>query len=238
MKKYRPSKGGVSLRILVIEDDVDLSELIEYTFINEKVIVDTCTEGDEGLRLMKERAYDLVLLDRMLPRLDGLSVIKAARADGIHTPVLMMTALGQINNVVDGLESGADDYIVKPFHMQELVARVHALSRRPTAWTGKKKMHVGNTTFHPTTLLLSTEKKELLLSKKEAAMIEFFFRHPNTQLPRSSLLSYVWGPDAPIEEGNLENYVYFVRRQLKNVDSNLAIKTVRGIGYTLVVPHV
>lgn len=226
------------MRILLIEDDIDLNEVLSYTFTTEGFMVDTCTEGDDGLRFMRERAYDLVLLDRMLPRLDGLSIVRIARSEGIQTPVLMMTALGQLTDVVAGLEAGADDYIVKPFHIEELVARVHAMSRRPVSWVGETVLTLSNTQFHPTTNLLSTEKKEVLLSKKESSLLEFFFRHPDTNLPRSSLFSHVWGPDAPIEEGNLENYIYFLRRQLKEVDSLLSIKTIRGVGYQLVSSHV
>ena len=160
---------------------------------------------------MQENMYDLVLLDRMLPSMDGTQVLKEARQSNISTPVIFLTALGELQDKVNGLNCGADDYMVKPFAFEELLARIHSIMRRPGKWG------------------------DLNLSGRESALLEVFLRNPGQVLPRNLLLSRVWGMESDVEEGNLDNYIHFLRRRLKSVESTLVFKTIRGIGYQLEV---
>lgn len=218
---------------MLIEDDAMLANSLAYSLRQNGYTVDVCAEGDDGLRWLEKGIYDVVLLDRMLPRLDGLTLLKIARSQGIVTPVLMMTALGSLSQVVEGLDSGADDYIVKPFATEELLARVRAMERRPRVWEISKQLSLGPLTLDLLESTLTHGKEHTTLSQREAHLLEIFFKHPNQTLPRSTLLSHVWGPDAGVEEGNLENYIHFVRRRLQAVDSPLEIRTVYGVGYRL-----
>lgn len=226
------------MRILLIEDDIDLCEAVVYSLEREAHTVDVCHEGDDGLRYMRQRAHDLVLLDRMLPRIDGLTLLKKARQEGVGTPVLMVTALGGLDYIVEGLDHGADDYIVKPFAIPELLARIRAMSRRPRRYEGGGSIAHGTLIFDIATKTLTNEGYSCTLSKREAALFEFLISNVGKKLPRSVLLSRVWGPDAPVEEGNLENYIHFLRQRLRVVNSSLILTTIRGVGYLLEEKHV
>ncbi len=145
----------------------------------------------------------------------------------------MITALGSLENRIEGLDLGADDYIVKPFEVQELLARIRAISRRPRVWDGKADIQCGGLELNPMKLTLKHGKKSVSLSKKEAALLEMFMKNPGNPLPRTVLFSHVGGPDAGVEEGNLDNYIYFIRQRLDAVDSPLVIATIRQVGYCL-----
>lgn len=223
------------MRILLIEDDQALCDTIRVQLQNQGYIVDFCYDGQDSLYFIKQQAYDLIILDRMLPSLDGIQVLKAIRALHITIPVIMVTALNSIGDKVTGLDAGADDYLAKPFALEELLARIRALSRRPVEWTTSERLSFGNTTFDITNLTLTGPKSTCSLSKKEGQLFEVFFKQPETALPRSFLLSRVWGPASEVEEGNLDNYMHFLRRRLRTVGSNTEIKTLRGTGYILEV---
>lgn len=221
------------MRILMIEDDTDLQRAVSYALTAQEYTVDCCTEGDDGLRWMMESAHDLVLLDRMLPRLDGISVLRRARAAGVTTPVLILTALGKVEDLVEGLDHGADDYLVKPFAIEELLARIRAISRRPRVWEAGGLLQKGGLRLDPRLKSLHCGDRTCSLSKRETDLLEILLKNAGQIIPRSTLLTHVWGPDAQVEEGNLENYIHFVRRRLKAVRSPLALSTVRGVGYIL-----
>jgi DNA-binding response OmpR family regulator len=157
--------GDIRMRVLIIEDDTELSELISFALSEEGYTVDCCYEGDDGLRWMREDAHDVVLLDRMLPRMDGTTVLRKAREQGVATPVLMITALGSLENRIEGLDLGADDYIVKPFEVQELLARIRAIGRRPRAWDGNADIQCGGLSLDPLKLILSHGDNTVSLSK-------------------------------------------------------------------------
>lgn len=135
------------MRILMIEDDVKLCEAVCYQLEREGYTVDVCSDGDDGLRWVRQQAHDLVLLDRMLPTMSGTTVLERMRADGITTPVLIVTALDTVANRVEGLEAGADDYLVKPFAMEELIARIRAMGRRPRQWEGAARLKAGYVSY-------------------------------------------------------------------------------------------
>ena len=224
------------MNILMIEDDKDLCEAVSFRLEQEGFSVTACHDGEEGLYYMGETPYDLVILDRMLPHMDGIQVLKEARSRQLKTPVLMLTALGELDDRLSGLNGGADDYMVKPFIFEELLARIRCLLRRPASYTAfADTVFLGDITYVPQTRTLSSHDKSCTLSSREGNLMEVFLRNPGQTLPRQLLLSRVWGLETDVEEGNLDNYIHFLRRRLKTVKSALQIKTVRGVGYQLEV---
>lgn len=224
------------MNILMIEDDKYLCEAVSFRLEQEGFSVTACHDGEEGLYYMGETPYDLVILDRMLPHMDGIQVLKEARSRQIKTPVLMLTALGELDDRLSGLNGGADDYMVKPFIFEELLARIRCLLRRPASYTAfADRVFLGDITYIPQTRTLSSHDKSCTLSNREGNLMEVFLRNPGQTLPRQLLLSRVWGLETDVEEGNLDNYIHFLRRRLKTVKSALQIKTVRGVGYQLEV---
>lgn len=224
------------MNILMIEDDKDLCEAVSFRLEQEGFSVTACHDGEEGLYYMAETPYDLVILDRMLPHMEGIQILKEARARQIKTPVLMLTALGELDDRLSGLNGGADDYMVKPFIFEELLARIRCLLRRPASYTAfADTIFLGDITYLPQTRTLSSHDKSCTLSSREGNLMEVFLRNPGQTLPRQLLLSRVWGLETDVEEGNLDNYIHFLRRRLKTVKSALQIKTVRGVGYQLEV---
>lgn len=225
------------MKILIIEDDAELAQAIKFRLEKEDFTVDVCHDGEEGLYYMQENSHDLVILDRMLPGLDGTKVLREARKARIFTPVIFLTALGELNDKITGLECGADDYMVKPFAFEELLARIRCILRRPGKWDDSALLRLGDISFDPETSRLMKDAKECTLSRRESALLEVFLRNPGQILPRPMLLSRVWGMDSDVEEGNLDNYIHFLRRRLRAVDSTLHLKTIRGVGYQLEVYH-
>ena len=224
------------MNILMIEDDRELCTAVSFRLEQEGFSVTVCHDGEEGLYYMQESPFDLVILDRMLPHMNGIEILKEARSRQIKTPVLMLTALGELNDRLSGLNGGADDYMVKPFAFEELLARIRCLLRRPAVYqSSSRSVSLGDVTFVPETRTLSSHEKTCTLSSREGELMEVFLRNPSLTLPRQLLLSRVWGLEADVEEGNLDNYIHFLRRRLKTVESTLQIRTVRGIGYQLEV---
>ena len=224
------------MRILIIEDNDALCEMVTFHLTQEGYTVDTCTDGDDGLHWARQQAHGLILLDRMLPVMNGISVLKWLREEGVSTPVLILTALGTIQERVEGLDAGADDYLVKPFAVEELLARVRAMCRRPQKIDLVGLITIADVTFDAARSSLLGKLGACRLSARELRLAEVLFQNMNQTIPRSILLARVWGPDAGVEEGNLESYIYFLRRHLLAVGSNLQIKTMRGVGYMLEVP--
>lgn len=225
------------MRILIVEDDKELAESIQAQLAKEGFTVDVCHDGEEGLYYMQEKIHDLVILDRMLPYMDGVSVLREARKSHVYTPVIFLTALGELNDKITGLDCGADDYLVKPFAFEELLARIRCLLRRPGQWDDSMLLKLGDISFDPKSNRLCKGSRECTLSKREGALLEVFLRNPGQILQRTVLLSRVWGLDTDVEDGNLDNYIHFLRRRLKAVGSSLSLKTIRGVGYQLEVFH-
>lgn len=221
------------MRILLVEDDKRLAEAVKYQLEKEGFTADICENGDDGLQWILEGACDLVLLDRMLPGMDGLTLLKTIRRKGINLPVILLTALGELEDRIRGLDTGADDYLVKPFAFGELMARIRSVSRRPSAWEQGKSLSYGDLTLIPAEKRLEGPAGACELSKREADLFEVFLKNPVQTLPRSTLLLRVWGPEAEVEEGNLDNYIHFLRRRLRMLESTLRIATARGVGYRL-----
>ncbi len=216
------------MRILIIEDDQDLCRFIALALEQSGCAFDICHTGNDGLFFAKNQVYDAIILDRMLPELDGLTVLKALRRHGILTPVILATALDGLCDRIDGLDAGADDYLVKPFAVEELMARIRAVTRRPGNLQISPSITALGLTLTPDSRRLDFNGASLTLSKKEAALLGFFLT-----LPRARILSYVWGASSEVEEGNLDNYIYFLRRRLKSLKAPIQLTTIHGVGYRL-----
>lgn len=224
------------MRILLAEDDEKLNETLVYGLTRAGFDVDTCFDGEDALFYGEQDIYDVILLDRMLPHMEGSEVLVALRKKGICTPIILITALGMLSDKVEGLDLGADDYLVKPFALEELLARIRCVIRRPRQIVDEEAAALADITWHAAENRLSGPTGSCTLSKRETALLQAFFKSDGATLSRSSLLLKVWGPDSDVEEGNLDNYIHFLRRRLKTVGSRLTIKTVRGVGYIMVDP--
>ena len=223
------------MRILIVEDNVELNETLAYHLKREGYDVDTCLNGDDAWFYIQENVADLILLDRMLPGCSGTELLRRMRSGGNSTPVLMLTALGTLSDRVEGLDMGADDYLVKPFAIEELMARIRSLSRRGTGSVSLQPdaLAYEDLTYRTQIGELNGPGGSCTLSKREGALIEVFLRNPKQTLSRGQLLTRVWGLLNDVEDGNLDNYIFFLRRRLKSVASGTSIQTVRGIGYRL-----
>lgn len=221
------------MRILLVDDDQGLLGALCFHLKRAAYTVDTCENGADALGLMLHQAYDVVILDRMLPGMDGMAALRAARAQGLKTPVLMLTALDAVGDRVEGLTAGADDYLPKPFAVEELLARVAALGRRPPALESLDTLHFGDISLQAGKRLLQGKRAALALTGREAQLLAVLMRNGGQVLPRSVLFSRVWGPDAPVEDANLDTYIHFLRKRLKEAGSTLSLSTVRGVGYRL-----
>lgn len=221
------------MRILLVEDDIDLCKSLAFQIRKEGFEVDMCHDGEDALHFIQEQAHDLILLDRMLPIMDGNQVLKKMRKQNISTPVIFVTALGELHDRIGGLDCGADDYIVKPFDFEELMARIRCIFRRPVRWESNQLLSFGDLSYDAAAKKLTCGSKTRSLSKKEGELIELFLRNNGQTLPRTTILSRVWGPDAGVEDGNLDNYIHFIRRHLNVLNSTLTLKTIRGVGYRL-----
>ena len=221
------------MRILLVEDDEKLNQSLAFQLEAEGFMTDSCRDGEEALYYIGEHIHDLILLDRMLPGLSGTQVLQRMREDGNQTPVILITALGTLDDKVTGLDLGADDYLVKPFAFEELMARIRCVTRRPRKLQLSEQLSLGNITYQTKEKLLSGPEKSCSVSGREGALLETFLRSPGQTLSRTVLLTKVWGMDSDVENGNLDNYIHFLRRRLKTVGSSVRIQTVRGIGYRL-----
>lgn len=221
------------MRLLLIEDDESLCLSLSYQLRQDGFAPETCHDGEEGLLWARQQGYDLILLDRMLPGMDGLTLLRQLRREGIHTPVIFLTALGQLSDKTGGLDAGADDYIVKPFAYDELLARIRCVLRRPAVLSGGDLLRYGDVTYDPGSLTLRRGTASTALSKRLGDLLELFLRNPGQTLPRQTILLRVWGMETEVEDGNLDNYTYFLRRSLRKVGSTLRLTTARGIGYRL-----
>ncbi len=223
------------MRILLVEDDRNLCTSLTYQLAQEQIETDICGDGEEALYYIEQNIYDLILLDRMLPSVDGITILQKMRSQKYMTPVIMLTALGELSDKVTGLDAGADDYLVKPFAFAELMARIRSINRRPFIWnSNSEELHFSDVCYKANEKTLAGPTGVVCtLSKRESNLMEFFIRNHNQVLPRNTLLSKVWGLESDIEEGNLDNYIHFLRRRLKTVQSTAVLRTVRGIGYCM-----
>jgi len=220
------------MRILVIEDDRKLTRLIERVLVAERHAVDVANDGAIGLELGLRGIYDVAIVDWMLPERDGPSVCRALRAAGVATALLMLTARGQIEDRVEGLDSGADDYLTKPFAFEELLARVRALGRRfQPAQPAGAELRSGQVVLDTRAHTARRAGASLDLTATEWTLLECFIRNANQALSRQQLLDYVWSYDSDVLPTQVDVYVSYLRRKLARPGQRDPIQTVRGIGY-------
>jgi len=223
------------MKILVIEDDRPLLVALEYRLKKEGFEVGKAYDGEEGLLMLESTQYDMLVLDRMLPGMDGIRILETIRAGGNSIPVLMLTAMDGIVDRVTGLDAGADDYLVKPFAMDELLARIRALDRRKVPWTPQSLVRAFDLELAMDSMTLrrkSNNGKDILLSRTEGRLLSLFMRNVNQTLPRALLIDRVWG-NADVEEGNLDTQIHFLRKKLADARSECTIITHRAVGYKL-----
>ena len=227
------------MRVLLLEDDLNLCDTIEEALGKESYSVDSCHDGETAMlyALNTDLGYELAIVDRMLPIIDGLTIIKSMRRKGINIPVIIITGMSAVDDRIDGLDGGADDYLVKPFHVRELLARVRALTRRPYEMKETNILTYADLTFDRVNRLLQKGSQSLTLTAKETELLYSLMRTPETQLTKEQLILRVWGADSNIELGNVENYISFLRKRLKELQSRCEIKTVYGTGYKLERSH-
>lgn len=229
--------GGLEMRILVVEDEFSLADIIVTKLRKEKYSVDMALEGEDGLDKALSDVYDLVILDIMLPKVDGIEILKEMKENHIKAKVIMLTAKALLDDKLRGFECGANDYVTKPFHIEELIARVNVQLRNNDKNGIKDVIVVGDLELNVrTSSLLCTNNGELInVSCRELMLLEFFMNNPNQIISKEQIYDKVWGIDSDFESNNLEAYLSFVRKKLKLIDSNVTIKAVRGLGYKLEV---
>ncbi len=221
------------MRILVIEDDKELCSILEYQLKKEGMESDFCYNGEDAYFYAGKQTYDIIVLDRMLPGTDGITILKTLRERKIATPVLMLTAMGSLKNRIEGLDTGADDYLTKPFEMEELLARIRALARRPVRIENTDELFFSDICLNQGKVLLIREKESCTLSKRECDLLAFFIKNKGQIMTRETLLSRIWGADSFVTDGNLDNFICFLRKRLRSVHSHASIRTLRSIGYRL-----
>ena len=224
------------MRILLIEDDKALCQVLQPTLQAAGFASDCCHTGADGLHLLKTGYYDACILDRMLPELDGLTLLKSARADGISIPVLMLTALGQIGDRVDGLDAGADDYLTKPFDMDELIARIASLIRRYTRFNHQagavQKLDFDGLQIDLENRSVTMENGTFELPPKEFDLLLYCARHQGKILTKQQIYEEVWGEEYFYDDSNIMAIISRLRKKLEvNPSSPKYIQTVKGIGY-------
>lgn len=222
------------MRILVVEDEHRIANSIKKGFEQEGYAVDVAYDGEAGYDLAATEDYDIMVLDLMLPLMDGIEMTKELRKNKIHTPILVLTAKGQIQDKVKGLDSGADDYLVKPFSFEELLARVRALSRRPKN-SLDTVLSVNGLTLDPKTYEVKRNGKDLKISSKEFSLLEYLMRNPGKILSKDQIIAHVWNYDADILPNTVEVYIKSLRNKIDVPFQNKKplITTVRGFGYKI-----
>lgn len=219
------------MRILLVEDEVKITQALNFLLSKQKINVDIANDGEEGLLLAKKEIYDVIVLDIMLPGVNGIEILKTIRKNGNQTPVIMLTAKDTVDDRVFGLETGADDYLVKPFATKELIARVKALARRKnTEFIGETYEFEG-VKYDVKNYLLYVNENEYKLPLKEAMLMEMLIKKPKQVFTREQIIDRIWGLEADILESNIEIYVHHLRKRLES--TNAKIETVRGVGYML-----
>jgi two-component system, OmpR family, response regulator ArlR len=216
------------MRILYVEDEKFLAEAVIHLLKKEKINVDWANDGDEGLKLALTPNYDVIVLDIMLPSISGLEILQTIREQGIKTPVIMLSALNDVDDKIKGLNYGADDYLAKPFKTAELIARLRALCRRPILQE-EKTLKYGDLEFNLTNRTLNG----IELTDKEAEIFEMLIRNPKVAIPKKQFLAHVWGLDSDFDENYVEVYMSYLRKKLKSLKSCVKIKTIRNLGYKL-----
>lgn len=223
------------MRILVIEDEHKIAQALKRALQQENYAVDVSFDGDDGYAMATTEPYDLAIIDRMIPgEYDGIAIVKAMREQKIHTPVLLLTAKGTVADRATGLDSGADDYLVKPFALEELLARVRALLRRPVE-VQQTVLTAGDLALDTVSCTVTRAGKNITLTSKEFALLEYLLRNQGRPNSKDSIISHVWDYDADVLPNTVEVYVKYLRQKIDEPFDTPLIQTIRGFGYKIEV---
>jgi len=222
------------MRILIVEDEHLIANSIKKGLEQERYAVDVSYSGTDGFDMASTEDYDLIILDLMLPEMDGLTICRELRKDKINTPILMLTAKGQIKDKVEGLDVGADDYLTKPFAFEELLARIRALIRRPKN-VANPILKIKDLVLNTTSFEVKRNNKVIILSGKEFALLEYLMRNPNKILTKDQIIGHVWDYDADILPNTVEVFIGYLRKKIDRPFNNKSplIHTIRGFGYKI-----
>ena len=221
------------MKLLLVEDERELSEALFQILTNNKYSVDAVYDGEDGLDYALTGVYDVIVLDIMIPKLNGLSLLKQLRKSGISTPVIMLTAKSQIEDRVLGLDLGADDYLTKPFATEELLARLRSITRRKGNVVNDNILTYGDISLNLDTYDLDVNNENIRLTLKEFEITKYFMERPKCVVSKDDLITKLWGFDSEVEYNNIEVYISFIRKKLTYLKSNVSIVTIRGVGYRM-----
>ena len=221
------------MKLLLVEDEKQLSEALQQILIKNKYSVDAVYNGDEGLDYALTDVYDVIILDIMLPKRNGIEILKMIRKRKISTPVILLTAKGSVEDRILGLDSGADDYLPKPFSPDELLARLRALTRRNGDFINENTLEVSDIKLNLSTYDMEVNDNSITLTQKEFEILKYFMQRPKLVVSKDDLITKLWGFDSDIEHNNIEVYISFLRKKLAYVESNVKITTIRRVGYRL-----
>jgi len=229
----KDSYQELHMKVLLVEDERDLADAVANVLRKNYYAVDHAYDGEYGLDCALSGVYDFIVLDILLPKKNGLHVLKELRGAGIKTPVLMLTALGEVRDRVTGLDCGADDYLSKPFHIDELLARLRALSRRKSELLEDGVIMFGSLRFSPHTLMLTCDGKETGLTLKESQLLEVLIANKGRFISKDAIIEKLWSYDSGVYDSHVESQVSLLRRKLAAAGGALRIKSSRGVGYRL-----
>lgn len=221
------------MKLLLVEDEKQLSEALQQILIKNKYTVDAVYNGDEGLDYALTGVYDVIILDIMLPKLNGIEILKMIRKRKISTPVILLTAKGSVEDRILGLDSGADDYLPKPFSPDELLARLRALTRRNGDFINENILEFSDIKLNLSTYDMEVNDNSITLTQKEFEILKYFMQRPKLVVSKDDLITKLCGFDSDIEHNNIEVYISFLRKKLAYVESNVKITTIRRVGYRL-----
>lgn len=221
------------MKLLVVEDEEQLADALTEILKRDKYSVDTCYNGIDGLDNALTGVYDCIILDIMLPGMGGIEVLRNLRQEKINTPVLLLTARSEIEDKINGLDTGADDYLTKPFVTGELLARIRALTRRKGEIIDENRMDYNGLLLNKNTSSVIWQDSDVKLSLKEYQIMELLISNPKQILPKERIIEKIWGYESDVEYNNIEVYISFLRKKLSVISAPVQIKTARGIGYFL-----
>ena len=221
------------MKLLLVEDEKQLSEALQQILIKNKYSVDAVYNGEEGLLYALSDVYDVIILDIMLPKLNGIEILKTIRKKGISNPVILLTAKATIEDKILGLDCGADDYLPKRFSTEELLARLRALTRRSGGFINENTLEFSDIKLNLSTYDMEVKDNSITLTQKEFEILRYFMQRPKSVVSKDDLKTKIWGYDSDIEYNNIEVYISFLRKKLDYVESNVKITTIRRVGYRL-----
>lgn len=221
------------MKLLLVEDEKQLSEALTQILIKNNYSVDAVFNGEDGLDYGLTDIYDVIILDIMLPKINGLNILKNLRKEGISTPIILLTAKGSVEDKILGLDYGADDYLPKPFSPEELLARLRAVTRRRGPMINNNILEFGDIKLNISTYNMEVNSTSLTLTSKEFDILKYFMERPTSIVTKDDLITKLWGFDSDVEHNNIEVYISFLRKKLAYVESKVQITTLRRVGYKL-----